>query len=326
MPKDQPTPYLQQWNLDLQRALPGNFLFDVAYVGSHGEHLTGSVNLNQAPPGPTPSSDRSPISTNISTVEGLLNRESSTYHALQVKLERHFSSGFYILAAYTFSKSIDDGSYNTQGSNASSAEPQDSFDWRAERGLSDFDATHRLVISYIYELPFGRGKKFMNRSNRIVGGILGGWQLNGITTAQSGTPFTPVLSNGSAAINSGPGGSVRPDLVGNPVLASGQSVNRWFNVSAFATSGQDGTAPYTFGNAGRNILIGPGSVNFDFSLFKNFTVTEHAKLQFRSEFFNVFNHANFGLPNAAVDTPQAGIITSTLTPPRQIQFALKLLF
>jgi hypothetical protein len=182
-----------------------------------------------------------------------------------------------------------------------------------------------MVVSYIYELPFGKGKKFLNGSSGVVDAFLGGWQVNGITSAQSGFPFTPRLANGSSDINSGPGGIVRPYLVGNPTLTSGQSIHDWFNVAAFAVPGQDGTPAYTFGNAGRNILRGPNTANLDFSLFKTFRLRERLKLEFRSEFFNIFNHPNFGLPNPNVDQPQAGIIT-VASDPREIQFALKLLF
>lgn len=329
IPRSQPTPYQQQWNLDIQRAIPGNFLLDVAYVGSRGVHLTGTRNINQAPPGPTAATPRSPISPIIGESHALENRESSIYHALQIKLERRFFSGFYLLGSYTWSKSIDDGSVSTTAANdpiGSSALPQDSFNLRAERGLSAFDLRHRMVVSYIYELPFGKGKRFLNTSGRVADAFLGGWQVNGITSAQSGSPFTPQLSNGSSVINSGPGGPVRPYLVGNPKLTSGQSRDHWFNVTAFAVPGQAGTPPLTFGNAGRNILRGPSFVDFDFSLFKTFSLTERLKLQFRSEAFNLFNRPNFGLPNQNVDLPQGGIITTLVGPPRQIQFALKLLF
>lgn len=328
VPQSQPTPQMQQWNLDIQRAITSNLFLDVAYVGTHGSNLTGNSNINQAPPGPTAAAGREPISSVIGTVDALQNKQTSIYHSLQVKVERRFSTGFYLLGSYVFSKSIDELSESSgAGANpvASSFQPQDSRNFGAERGLSDFDARHRVVVSYTYELPFGKGKKFLTTSGRVVDGFLGGWQINGITSAQSGSPFTPQLSNGSAAINSGPGGTVRPYLVGDPSLSSGQSISHWFNVAAFATPGQSGTPAFTFGNAGRNILRGPSFVNFDFSLFKSFALSDRMKLQFRSEFFNVFNHPNFGIPNHSVDLPQAGIIT-TASPPRLIQFALKLLF
>jgi hypothetical protein len=330
VPQSQAMPYAQQWNLDIQRALPGNFLLDVAYVGSRGVHLTGDTNINQAPPGSTASGPRSPISPNISTIDELENGEGSIYHSLQIKVERRFSSGFYLLGSYVYSKSIDYLSQTSgEASNpvASSFQPQNSFNWGAERGLSDFDIRNRLVLSTIYELPFGHGKKFLNTHSRVLDGFLGGWQMNGILSAQSGSPFTAELANGPATINSGPGGNVRPYLVGNPKLASGvQSRVDWFNVAAFATPGNDGTPAYTFGNAGRNILRGPDLANLDFSLFKNFRITERVKLTFRAEFFNLTNHTDFGPPNPATDTAQAGIITGQIENPREVQFALKLLF
>jgi hypothetical protein len=256
-------------------------------------------------------------------VEGLLNREGSIYHSLQVKLQRRFSAGFYVLAAYTFAHSIDDGSYTTQGSAASTPQPQDSYNWRAERASSDFDIRHRLVISYIYELPFGKGRKYMTAANPFLQGVFGGWQLNGITTAQTGAPFTPVLSTN--VINSGPGGALRPDRISSGNLSSGQTINHWFDVSAFVAPGKAGTTAYVFGNSGRNILQGPDYVDFDFSVFKRFPITEKISVEFRSEFFNIFNHPSFNLPNANVDTPQAGFITGARAP-RQIQFAMKLMF
>ena len=180
-----------------------------------------------------------------------------------------------------------------------------------------------MVTSYIYEVPIGKGRKYLGASNRIVDGILGGWQINGITTAQNGMPFTPTIS--TDVINSGPGGALRPDRLASGQLASGQTIRHWFDVSAFAVPGTLGTAPYQFGNSGRNILRGPDLVDFDFSVFKTYSITERVKLAFRSEFFNIFNHPNFNLPNAAIDTPQAGIITGVRAP-RQIQFGLKLTF
>jgi hypothetical protein len=328
IPQSQSTPYMQQWNLDIQRALPGNFLLDVAYVGTLGVHLTGTSNLNQARPSDLPAAGREPLSTIIGEAHAMLNRESSAYHALQVKLERRFTSGFYLMGAYTWSKSIDDGSVASSGANnpmASSALPQDSFNWRAERGLSDFDLRHRMVVSSLYELPFGKGKRFLSSSSRAVQGFLGGWQVNGITAVQTGSPFTPRLQEGGTTINAGPSGIVRPYLVGNPNLSSGQSIDRWFNLAAFAVPGASGTPAYTFGNAGRNILRGPSYFNLDFSLFKSFSLTERVKLQFRSEFFNILNHPNLGMPNPSVDTAQSGTIRGA-SAPRQIQFALKLLF
>ena len=328
IPQRQPTPYMQQWNLDIQRTLPGNFLLDVAYVGSRGDHLTATSNMNQWMPHSTDVPAVYPLSSNIGEADAMLNREFSAYHALQIKLEHRFSAGLSLLGAYTYSHAIDDGSVASSGANnpvASSALPQDSFNWRAERGNADFDLRQRMVVSYNYELPVGKGKKYLSSSNKFVDGFLGGWQINSITAAQTGQPWTPRLAD-SSYLNAGPSGIVRPYLVGDPNLPSGQqTVDHWYNVAAFAKPGDAGTPNYTFGTLGRNTMRGPRYFNLDFSLFKSFSFTERVKLQFRSEFFNIFNHQNLAIPNPGVDLPQAGTIRGA-SAPRQIQFALKLLF
>ena len=319
-----PMPYMQQWNFNIQRALPLDFLAELAYAGSRGVHLTGSVNINQAPPGPEPPGPRSVYNPKLNTILGLLNRESSIYHAFQAKLQRRFAQGFYVLGAYTFSKSIDDGSFTANASDASSVQPQDVRNWRAERARSDFDFTHRMIVSYIYELPVGKGRHFLSGMPAAGNFILGGWQINGISTFQSGNVFTPTVAN--PPTNAGAAGSVRPFRIGSGELSgSAQSINRWFDKSAFVIQGQQGTSPYQFGNSGRNILRGPRLINFDFSVFKEFTVREGMRVELRGEFFDLFNTPHFLLPAAAVDVPTAGIISGT-TAPRQVQLGLKLVF
>ena len=339
-PNSQPTPYTQQWNLDLQRELPGNVLLDVGYIGTAGVGIsTGSTNLNQGAPG----GGVSPISTKVGAVEGLLNAEQSNYNALQVKVEHRFSAGVYLLGSYTFSRAIDNGSTTTQGDNASSSEPQNAFNFHAERGPSDNNATHRLVLSYIYDLPFGKGEKYMNQANRLTDAVLGGWQINGITVVQSGLPFSPVYSGGDSAITAGPAGSVRPNLVGNPNVGGTVSANPTCVAPATVHNRQNWFNPCAYHQADQRIrkrrqeqlvvLLVAGFVNFDFSLFKNFSITERWKLQLRSEFFNIFNHTNLGLPNPNFDQAGAGLITSTVNQAqltgqtsRLVQFALKVTF
>ncbi len=318
IPANEPTPYTQMFNLNIQRALPGGFLADVAYAGSRGVHLTGQVNLNQAPPGPTAAAPRSVITPSLNIIQQLSNHQSSTYHSLQTKIQRRFSGGFSLLGSYTFSKSIDNGSYVISSSSSSNAYPQDARNWDVERGLSDFDFAHRLAVSYLYELPVGTGKAFGGSMNPILDAIIGGWQINGITTLQSGQVYTPNVAN--QRTNAGPGGDIRPHRIGTGELPSDQrTVQRWFDKSAFVVP------VFEFGNSGRNILRGPGLVNFDFSTFKDFQFSERIGLQFRAEFFNIFNHANFNNPNRAVDIPAGGTITSARDP-RQVQLGLKLLF
>ncbi len=320
-----PTPYMEQWNFNLQRALPWNFMGEVSYVGSHGVHLSGNANLNQAPPGPTASGPRSIYDPNLNSITSILSRQSSIYHALQAKLQRRFADGLYLVASYTFSKSIDDGSFTSSAAGAgSSSGPQNAYNWRAERGPSDFDVTHRFVGSYVYELPWGRGRKFMTSAPNALEMILGGWQINGITTVQSGGRFTPSVAN--PRTNAGPGGSIRPDRIGSGKLSGGaRMIQKWFDRSAFVPQGSDGSDPYHFGNSGRNILRGPGLVNFDFSLFKKFSIKEKAAVEVRGEFFSLFNTPRFDLPNRSVDVPQGGVISSAQAA-RQVQLALRLTF
>ena len=314
----EPTPYTQSYNLGIQRTLPGNFIADVTYAGSRGVHLTSQVNINQARPGQGPSGPRSLISPNVNIVLGLFNRGSSTYHSMQAKLQRRFAGGFSLMSAYTYAHTIDDGSYVITSSSSSNASPQDSLDWRPERGNADFDLRHRFVTSFLYELPIGRGKAVGGNMHPVLNGIVGGWQINGIVTLQSGQVFTPIVQN--QRTNSGPGGDIRPHRIGNGELPSDErSVTNWFDKTAF-------TVPvFEFGNSGRNFLRGPAQESFDFSTFKDFKISERFNVQFRAEFFNLFNHANFTTPNKAVDIPQGGTFSTALAP-RQIQFGLKLLF
>ncbi|MEW6212978.1 MAG: TonB-dependent receptor [Acidobacteriota bacterium] len=312
--------YLQQWSLTAQREIASNLVIDIGYVGSKGTKLLRRINPNQPRPGTDPDVNaRRPIPTFGDITVGE-SSAASVYHALQLRAEKRFSQGLSFLAAYTWSKSIDDASalFGTRGDGNYA---QDRNNLRAERGLSNFDTRHRFTVSYIYELPFGRGKRFLNQGHNFADTVAGGWQITGIIALQSGQPFTPQLSfdNSGAGSSSEGGFSDRPDVVGNHKVDHPGS-DGWFNVKAFAVP-----PPGTFGNAGRNILIGPSFKTVDVGLFKQFTVNEQQRIQFRAEFFNLFNHPNFNLPNRFVDQPTAGKITSAKSS-RQIQFALKYIF
>ena len=244
---------------------------------------------------------------------------SSSYDALQLSLNKRFSKGLTFLTGYTWSKSIDDGSaWNSTVLNV--------FNFHAERGLSTFDTRHRFTGSYIYDLPFGRGRTFGSNWSGITNEILGGWQTNGILTVQSGNPLD--IQVGLVTLT-GTNTATRPDVNGNPNDFSHDPA-RWFNTSVFSRNfiGR-------FGNAGRNVVIGPGTTDFDFSLLKNFPLgREDRYLQFRSEFFNLANHPIFDNPttgNLQLVSPTFGKITSAgVQDPRfasrQIQFALRLVF
>jgi hypothetical protein len=200
-------------------------------------------------------------------------------------------------------------------------EPQDGNNLRAEYGPSEFDVRHRLVASYIWELPFGRGRHWGNGWGRAMDLAFGGWQVTGINVLQSGLALTATLA-GANVVNLGGERRARPNLVGDPELPeSERTLARWFNTDAFATF----AVPQAFGNAGIGIMRGPGVANFDFTFSKNFQVTDRRYFQFRTEVFNAFNHPNFGPPNIARDSSGFGQILSA-APARIIQFGLKFYF
>jgi hypothetical protein len=221
-----------------------------------------------------------------------------------------------MLASYTHSKVIDYGGVQLSG---------DDLNYRnvrniaLDRGPAAYDLRDRLVISYLYDLPFGRGRRF-GIANPVLNTVLGNWQVNGITTIRSGQYFTAEL--GFSAANTG---DPRPDRIRDGNLPSDQrTVQHWFDTGAFVAP-----TPFNFGNEGRDVLLGPGAVNFDFSFFKRLPLRwlgEIGEAQFRSEFFNLFNHPQFQIPNTRADIPQGGSITSTSTSMRQIQFGMKVIF
>jgi hypothetical protein len=304
--KHMPTPYVQQWNFTVQRDLFNHFTGQVAYVGSSSHDLYVDANLNQPAPAPGAIQARRPLDT-YSTINAYLPLVNAHYDGLQAQLERRFSRGVTVLAAYTFSHGLDNDT----------SSPEDAYNYSLEKASSSFDIRQRFVLSSVYELPFGRGKPFLN-SSRIGNIVAGGWQLSGIFTAQTGLPFTPVESVDA----SNTGTTERPNLIGDPVLSSAQrSVQEWFNLAAFAAP-----AAYTFGDSGRNILRGPGLINTDLGLSRVIPITERVSIQFRAEAFNLFNTPELGLPNATLGTATAGTITTVINPQRELQFALRLAF
>ena len=322
--RDLRTPYTQHWNLNAQRELGRGRVFEVAYVGSKGTKLLAARDLNQPqpsvlPPGlpfvprPVPQFDE------INTIE---SRAASSYHALQARYQQRLASGLAALASYTWSKSIDDAS-NFFPSAGDPNYPQNSYDLRAERARSNFDVRHRFSLSYSYDLPFGRGRALAGDGG-WVSALLSGWQTFGILTLQTGRPFTVALlrefdNSGTGLSALGFGANDRPNLVGDP-NAGPRTPEQWFNPAAFALP-----APGTFGNAGRNVVEGPGYENFNASLVKNTNFGERYNLQLRAEFFNLFNHPNLDLPDNFFGSPSFGRVTSARDP-RHIQFGAKLVF
>jgi len=321
--RDPLTPYMQHWNVNVQQQLGRSRVLELAYVGSKGTKLLSARDLNQPqpsalPPGlpfvprPVPQFDE------INTIE---SRASSHYHSLQARFQQRLAAGLSMLCSYTWSKSIDDAS-NFFPSAGDPNYPQNSYDLRAERGRSNFDLRHRLSVSYVYDLPFGRGRRF--EGNGSLGPLLSGWQTAAIITLQTGRPFTVALvreldNSGTGISALGFGANDRPNVIRDPTLTE-RTPEQWFDPSAFAFPARG-----TFGNAGRNIVTGPGYQNINVSLIKNTALSETLNLQFRAEAFNLFNHPNFNLPDNFLGSPTFGQITSAHEP-RHIQFGLKLLF
>lgn len=311
-----------QYNLQVQQELKHNLVLKVGYVGNLNRYLDYTFDANQPDPGPGSVLSRRPFRNLAPNVQGITYAVAdgrANYHAFQTTLERRFANGLSFLTAYTWSHSIDNVP-NAFGGAANGPIPQDIRYRNVDRGNSGFDIRHRLTHSMNYELPFGKGQKF-NIENKVLNVIAGGWQGNMIFTRQTGLPFTPTLN--SAVANAG--GS-RPNINKAPAFTSGDRA-LWFDTS-FNTAGSTWGVPatFTYGNAGRNILYGPGRTNWDVSIFKTFALTERFKLQFRTELFNLFNTPQFGLPNAAIGNPAAGSITSLSGNNRQVQLALRFSF
>jgi outer membrane receptor protein involved in Fe transport len=306
---DLPPAYMNQWSFDLQRALWNGAALEAQYLGSHSTHLDRSY-YNNSPylPGPGSVNPRRP-NTLFAEIRTIQNDENANYHHLAIILRQRMSHGLSFLASYTWSHALD----VTTDSNGGGA-PMNPYNWRADYGNSNWDVRHRFVAQVNYSLPF-----FNSAPSAFVRSALGGWQTNAIVALQTGFPFNVVQSGDPA--NTGRTGLDRPNLVGTASANCGDGhLTGCIDPSAFAATG------FAYGNLGRNVLFGPGLYNIDFSAFKNFRIRERAAVQFRSEFFNLFNTPAFSNPNATFGTTNFGSITSTKHDNRQIQFALKFLF
>ena len=289
------------FSLGLQQQVAPFTVVELNYVGNIGRFLNGTRNINIPEPATGGIQARRPFPTygNISYFDDSLE---TTYHSLQASLEQRMHNGLYYLTSYTWSKSISTQNVTAVGGNTG-----------REKALSGFDVPHNLAISAGYELPFGRGRKYLSESSAVVDGILGGWQVQGIYVWRSGRPFTPTISSDRA--NTGVGGQ-RPDRLGSGELEN-PTVELWFDKTAFALPAQ-----FTYGDSGGGILREDSFKTLDFSLFKQFRIGTH-RLQFRAEAFNLTNTPSFNAPNTAIDTAAGGRVTSTASTPRQMQFALK---
>jgi Carboxypeptidase regulatory-like domain/TonB dependent receptor len=319
----------QQWNVEIQRQMGANLAASVGYVGSKNDRLdlTGLFNTAQTPGPGTPAqvNARRPFPWyNVTPFFGT-SHGTGNYNALQVKLDRKFANSFQYLVSYTWSKSIDTGSSgwfdveNGSGGGAFSGF-QNYYDPNGSRSVSSYDIPHFLSMSGVWDLPFGRGKRYLSQG--IASQVLGNWQLNGIVQLRSGQPYNLAVTGDVANIGNTLSfvNYARPNIIGDPTPAH-QTVNEWFNPSAFAVPS------FSYGDFGRNGLRSASVYDADFSVFKNFPIGERFLVSFRAEFFNAFNIQNYSAPsNTVIGVAGAGQVTSNVLPPREMQFGLHLSF
>lgn len=326
---DLQTPYVQQYSIGVQGRFFKDYVFDISYVGNRGTHLLQVITLNQPVYNPSTGTftprlaPANVLSANKNLTGGMQQVQTSSissYNSLQMSLSRRFASGLQFLAAYTVGRSID--YYSGSAVNELTNMPGDQFNWRLNRGYSDFNRKHRLVISGVYDLPN------LVKSKSPARWLLNDWQVAGIAIFQSGLPFSIIDSNGTTIIQRA---NFNPNFSGT-IEGSGsvsKRLNQYFNTSAFVTSWA-GTSTFDpnnpFGNTPRNFLFGPGQKNVDFSFIKFIPFGERFKGEFRAEFFNAFNWVNYANPGNLIGTPTFGRITSASTGPRVVQLAFKLGF
>ena len=322
-------PYVHEWSLSIESQLTSSMALEVRYVGTSAIEL-GHFHFfgNQAVPGAGDIQARR-LYPDFGFTAQMGSGSNANYNGLQVQFTRRMSNGLQFLAGYTFAKNIsnnegEEGGYSDGGAPLG----QNDNNQKGERGLTVNDVRHRVTFSSMYELPFGKGKRWLGNANALVNGILGGWELTAIASFQTGFPITPRSGTDFANVGTG---SFRPDRICNGNLPGGdRTVARWFDTSCFTNEfliADNNNGIFRFGNSGRSILTGPGIQNFDFSLLKDFHITESKKLQFRAEAFNALNHANFGADGVitTVNDSRFGRVTSA-SEPRDVQIALKFIF
>ena len=325
IPADNPTGYVQSWHFTIQRELTKDLVLDVAYVGNHGVHLMILGDYNQAAvnqPGQNLTlQSRRPVS-NFAYIEIAYGAGWSKYNALQVKLEKRYSRGLYFLNSFTWSKATDIASGHLETANGDNSRVN-FLNPNADRGLSSYDQPFSNTTSIVWELPYGRGRRFGGSANALAQGVLGGWRMSLINTMTSGLPINLTYTPTSQfQVSTAP--NFRPNVLGNPVTPEGQrTVNNYLN-PAMVSIPTDPRFPW--GNAGRNIARGYPFYQADLGMHKDFRLwSESSHLEFRAEAFNLLNQTNFQAPNSNASSTSYGSITSTF-PARQLQFAMKVVF
>ena len=315
------TSYAQQWNFTVQSELFKDTVLSIGYNGTRGTKLVGARDINQAQPSPAQPNYR-PLPT-FSDINLIASGFDSVYHSLQAQFQCRLQSGLTGLFSYTWAKSIDNAS-NFFASAGDANYPQDSNNIAAERARSSFDVPHRFTGSFVYQLPFGPGKALGSDWSGAAARLLSGWQLNGIVSLQTGQPYSVALpgefdNSNTGRSSYGFGAGDRPNVNSDPNLSS-PDPQQWFDPSAFSLP-----AYGSFGNAGRNIIGGPGLANVDFSVLKDIEIAEATTLQLRAELFNMLNTPNFLNPNIFFGTPGFGRLLAARDG-REVQFGVKLIF
>jgi len=312
---DNETPYAEQWHFGIERRLLTAMAVELTYAGSAGKHIVFCYNPNEVQPGIGSQESRRLLQP-LNRLSNMLQcdpRNRSTYHSGQLKVTQRFSGGLQFLGSYTYGKALDYGGSAASGGGAV-GNPQTVTNLQAGHGPAGFDVRHRAVVSWVWELPWGPGRRWLGGGGWL-GAVAGGWQLSGISTVTTGRPFTVFMQTG---VNNG--APSWPNRIGSGRLDN-PTVDLWYNPRDFVAPPAN-----TYGDSGRGILYGPGHVNFDTSLSKRFTILGLTNVEFRWDAFNLFNHPGFGFPNQNFDSPTAGRITSTAVDNRSMQFSLKFNF
>jgi hypothetical protein len=320
--RDRKTGYSEQFNLTVEHELPGSLVVQVGAMGNLSRKLaSANISMNQILPsilGPAHQTQRDRPYPQFSDVQILGPSFGVTnYYAGIARVEKRFSHGLNVVSTYTWSKFLG----NTNDTWSASLGQRNGvysnyYNRKADYGYEEDDIPHRFTFSAVYELPFGAGKTWLAKNPLRY--VVGGWSIGTLTTLRSGPPLTVVAQTNTT--NAFSAGSLRPDVLSNPNLSSGQTIQRWFDTKAFVQP-----APYQFGNEGVDIVRAAGLINCDFSLARMFRIRERAQLQFRGEFFNAFNHANFGLPGAVFGSVSFGVVSSA-SAARQVQVGARMTF
>jgi hypothetical protein len=320
------TGYTEGFNAAVQRQLSSTISIDVSYIGALSHALPYSIGDINANPNDSMNGYDNRLTTDLGKIQYLTDSGSSNFNSLQVKVSKRASRNLSFLGSYTYGHSLDNGPAPFNLGHINNNNPQDPFNLDAEYASSDSDVRNNFVFSGLWYLPIGKGQRYFAHWGSVTDAILGGWQLNTIFIMRSGTPVNVVRGTDPTGVRPG----LRPDVTGDPNLSRGdRTLDRYFNTAAFTNDPFTGSNALTPGNAGRNIVVGPGNINLDTSLFKEVPIRELVKLQLRIEAFNAFNTPHFGNPDGTVSSGTYGEIirqNGASNANRVVQLDLKVIF